>query len=103
MLVPPHEALLVGYVPHNINIGMAAFDPFAPDRAQFPAADDILILDIDLGPGDALLLPGFWFHTVEISAPSLSASRFARSRMPAALGGGPTRPWTEAGSFVRGF
>ena len=102
-LIPPHQALLVGYMPQNINIGMAAFDPYAPDRAQFPGADHILSFDIDLGPGDALLLPGFWFHTVKLSAPSLSASRFVRSKMSAALGGGPTQPWRDAGSFVRGW
>ncbi len=102
-LIPPHQALMVGYMPQNINIGMAAFDPYAPDRDKFPSADDIDIFDIDLGPGDALLLPGFWFHAVKLTAPSMSGSRFVRSRMPEALGGGPTRPWRNAGSFVRGF
>lgn len=102
-LIPPHQALLVGYVPQTINMGMAAFDPYAPDREQFPGVDNILSFDIDLGPGDALLLPGFWFHAVKLSAPSMSASRFVRSKMPAALGGGPTQPWRHAGSYARGF
>lgn len=102
-LIPPDQALMVGYMPQNINIGMAAFDPYAPDKDKFPGADDIRIFDIDLGPGDALLLPGFWFHAVKLVAPSMSGSRFVRSKMPAALGGGPTRPWRNAGSFVRGF
>lgn len=102
-LIPPHQALLVGYMPHNINMGMASFDPYAPDHNKYPGANDILSFDVDLGPGDALLLPGFWFHAVKLTAPSMSGSRFVRSRMPAALGGGPAEPWQHAGDFVRGF
>ena len=102
-LIPPHQALLVGYMPHNINIGMASFDPYSPDRDLFPGVDDIQSVDIDLGPGDALMLPGFWFHSVKLTAPSMSASRFVRSRMPAALGGGSPRLWRKPGPYQRGW
>jgi hypothetical protein len=76
-----------------------------PDVSQVTVSGGDVTIDLtsDLGPGDALLLPGFWFHAIKLSAPSLSASRFVRSRMPAALGGGPTRPWQEAGPFVHGW
>ena len=102
-LVPPHQAMLVGYMPHNINMGMAAYDPYAPNREQFPGADRIDSIDIDLGPGDALLLPGFWFHSAKLSAPSMSASRFVKSKMPLALGGGSPQKWQYAGPFHRGW
>lgn len=102
-LIPPHQALLVGYMPHNINMGLASFNPYAPDREKFPGVDSIHSVDVDLGPGDALMLPGFWFHAVKLSAPSMSASRFVRSRMPLALGGGLPRPWRNAGSYNRGW
>lgn len=102
-LIPPFQAMQVGYMPQNINMGMAAFDPYASDKNEFPGVDDIHCFDVDLGPGDALLLPGFWFHAVKLAGPSMSGSRFVRSRMPAALGGGPTRPWRDSGEFVRGF
>ena len=35
-LIPPDQALMVGYMPQNINIGMAAFDPYAPTKTNFP-------------------------------------------------------------------
>lgn len=102
-MIPPHEALHIGYMPQNINMGMASFDPYNPNIEQFPLADKISMFHIDLEPGDALLIPGFWFHAVKLSAPSLSGSRFARSRMPAALGGGPTEPWRDSGEYHRGW
>lgn len=102
-LIPPHQALHVGYVPHTINIGTAALDPFADDREQFPGWDQIDCLEVLLEPGDLLLLPGFWFHAIQLKEPSLSASRFVASRMPASVGGGPVVPWTRGGDFHRGW
>jgi len=101
VLIPPHEALLVGYLPVNINISTAAFDPFRPDRDQFPGMDHIHRLRVDLEPGDALLIPGFWFHAVQIAEPSMSATR-SRNSMPAAIGGGPLQPWRTR-PFSRGW
>jgi hypothetical protein len=102
-LIPPHQALMVGYVCHNLNIGSAAFDPFSNDQGEFPGAEDIQAMEIELGPGDCLILPGFWFHAIKLSEPSLSASRFVKGRMPLALGGGPPEPWKAADDFVRGW
>lgn len=99
VLIPPHEALLVGYMPVNMNICTAAFDPFAPDQEQFPGA--IHRLYGDLEPGDALLLPGFWFHAVQITEPSMSATR-SRKSMPAVIGGGPVQSWRSR-PYSRGW
>jgi hypothetical protein len=100
-LIPPHEALLLGYMPVNMNICTAAFDPFGPDCERFPGSDQIHKLRCDLEPGDALLLPGFWFHAVQITEPSMSATR-TRSSMPSAVGGGPVDPWRTR-AFARGW
>lgn len=92
VLVPPHQAPLLGYMPVDVNLCTAAFDPFAPDRDQFPGMDLIHQLHCELEPGDALLIPGFWFHAIRLEEPSLSTSYFGGS-MPAAIGGGSVRPW----------
>lgn len=101
MLAPPHQALLVGYVPVNVNVCTAEFDPFASDQHQFPGTDGIHRLHYELEPGDALLIPGFWFHAIQLAEPSLSASHF-RTTMPAAIGGGPVGPWRTR-SYSRGW
>jgi lysine-specific demethylase 8 len=101
-LVPPHQAMQVGYVPHTLNIGTASLDPYAADRRDFPGWDEIQCLDVHLNPGDVLLLPGFWFHAVRLSEPSMSACRFLTSRMPASIGGGPLPPW-KTGAYRRGW
>lgn len=94
VLVPPHEALLVGCLPVNLNICTATFDPFDDDPDRFPGSDHIHSLHAELEPGDALLLPGFWFHAVQIEGSSMSATR-SRNSMPAVIGGGPLQPWRE--------
>ncbi len=101
MLVPPHQAPLVGSVPVNVNVCTATFDPFEPDQDQFPGSDLVHRLHYNLEPGDALLLPGFWFHAVQLSEPSMSASHF-RTAMPAVIGGGPWQPWRTA-AYSRGW
>lgn len=94
ILVPPHEALLVGFLPVNLNIGTATFNPFEGEANRSGSADKVHPIRIDLKPGDALLLPGFWFHAVQITGPSLSATS-ASNLMPAAIGGGSMQPWRE--------
>lgn len=103
VLIPPHQALLVGYAPHTINIGKATFDPFNPDAEQYPGVSQLHCLEIDLAPGDALLIPGFWFHAINLVEPSLSASYFTRSSMPAVIGGGSSEPWQDSDEFKRGW
>ena len=101
MLVPPHQALLVGYMPVNVNICTAVFDPFAPDRHQFPGTDLVHSLRCELEPGDALLIPGFWFHAVRLAGPSFCGT-LSHTMMPAAIGGGPVRPWRTC-TYSRGW
>lgn len=96
ILVPPHQAPLVGFMPVNVNICTAAFDPFEPDQDQFPGSELVHGLRYELQPGDALLIPGFWFHAVRIAGPSICGSCFRDTMMPKSLGGGPISPWKRA-------
>ena len=96
ILVPPHQASLVGFMPVNVNNCTAALDLFKPDRSQFPGLDLVYFLRYELEPGDVLLIPGFWFHAVRISEPSICGSCFRDTMMPAAIGGGPIPPWQVA-------
>jgi hypothetical protein len=101
VLIPPHQALLLGYLPVNMNICTAAFDPFMPDRDQFPGMDLVHQLHGDLVPGDALLIPGYWFHAVQLPETSMSVT-LVRKSMPAAVGGGPRGPWRSR-PYSRGW
>ena len=102
ILIPPHQAALVGCMPVNVNICTAALDPFSPNRHQFPGIDLIHRLRYELEPGDALLIPGFWFHATRLEGPSLAGSHFRDTMMPAAIGGGPKRPW-QTRAYSRGW
>ena len=102
VLVPPHQATFVGCVPRNYNVCTAAFDPFEPDREQFPGADVIHQLYYELEPGDALLIPGFWFHAVRLEEFSLAVSQFNAGLMPLAVGGGPRKSWEER-AYMQGW
>jgi hypothetical protein len=101
MLVPPHQASLVGCVPRNYNACTAEFDPFEPDRQRFPV-DLIQRLHYELEAGDALLIPGFWFHAVRITQPSFAASQFNDGTMPLSVGGGPRASWQKR-SYAKGW
>jgi len=101
MFVPPHQAPLVGCVPVNVNICTASFDPFSPDPERFPGADLVHAVRADLEPGDALLIPGFWFHAIKLDAPSMSAT-LDREQMPWSLGGGPVDHWKNL-EYSRGW
>jgi hypothetical protein len=101
ILLPPHQAMLAGFWPCNYNIAITTYDPFAEDHEAAEAERQIDPIYVDLEPGDALLLPGFWFHAVEVNEPSLSAV-MASETMPAAVGGGSRQPWRER-PWTRGW
>ena len=100
-LVGPHKASMVGCIPRTINICTAALDPFEPDEEAFPCGDVSVRADLDAG--DALLIPGFWFHAVSLyGGPSFSGSQFNDARMPLAIGGGTRAAWRHR-PFLRGW
>ena len=101
ILVPPHQAGLVGCVPRNYNACTAEFDPFEPDQQRFPA-DLIHSLRYELEGGDTLLIPGFWFHAVRLTQPSFAVSQFNDGVMPLAVGGGPRGPWQKR-AYMQGW
>jgi len=95
MLVPPHQAPLVGCIPRNINVCTGSYDPFESDADNFPGAEEVHKLYYELSAGDTLLIPGFWFLAVRLPNLSFASSQFNDAAMPLALGGGPRAPWME--------
>lgn len=99
-LVPPHQAPLIGCVPRNVNMCTATFNPF---DSQGSSATEVIERPVcDLEPGDALLIPGFWFHAVRFAGVSFSGSQFNESGMPLSIGGGPREAWTQR-PYQRGW
>lgn len=57
---------------------LALYDCFAPDPARFPLAERAQPIEIDLHPGELLVLPAGWFHAVRSKDLVLSVNRFMR-------------------------
>jgi len=57
-----------------------------PDLERFPLYSSIgePVLDVELGPGDSITIPAFWFHEIESLTPSVSVNSFAMSPVTAA-------------------
>ncbi|MBP0713551.1 cupin-like domain-containing protein [Burkholderia sola] len=57
---------------------LARFDPFEPDLARFPLARQASPIECELHPGELLVLPAGWFHTVISNGAVMSVNRFLR-------------------------
>lgn len=58
----------------------------APDYTRFPAFAEARHVDVEIGPGDLLVLPPGWFHAVYcVESPTLSVSYFMDCGAPPAL------------------
>jgi hypothetical protein len=58
----------------------------APDYTRFPAFAQARQIDVEIGPGDLLVLPPGWFHAVYcVESPTLSVSYFMDCGAPPAL------------------
>lgn len=79
-LVPPVETGSV----YNDRACYSAVDLDAPDLVRFPRLAEVAVLDVTVGPGDFLLIPVGWWHTVTSLSPSISMSfhNFATAESP---------------------
>ncbi|WP_231755922.1 MULTISPECIES: cupin-like domain-containing protein [unclassified Burkholderia] len=57
---------------------IARFDPFRPDLTKFPLARRAKSIECELHPGELLILPVGWFHTVRGDGAVMSVNRFMR-------------------------
>ncbi len=64
---------------------IARFDPFRPDLAKFPLAQQAKSIECELHPSELLVLPAGWFHTVRGEGAVMSVNRFMREDAWAAL------------------
>ena len=101
-LIPPHQAPLIGSILRDTGICTASFDPFEPDKEEFPGADLVNKMYFELDSGDALLIPGFWYHAIRFTGPSFAFSQFNANVMPMSIGGGSIKPWKER-SYLKGW
>jgi len=69
-LVPPFE---IGNI-YNDRSCYSAVDLESPDLTRFPLLADVAVLDAMVGPGDFLLIPVGWWHTVQALSASISLS-----------------------------
>lgn len=89
LLIPPayrREVYAYGSAESPVN-------PFAPDLGRFPRFDGVPTMIAALRPGDALLVPKYWWHCVRASQASVNLStHFAWPGAPGAwdvLSGSP--------------
>lgn len=55
---------------------LALYDTFAPDEVRFPLARQAHAIELDLHPGQLLVLPAGWFHAVKSKGAVMSVNRF---------------------------
>ncbi len=83
-LAPPHHDEFLYPAEANPLLYGSPFDPEAPDFARFPLARRATLLELVVGPGDALYVPAGWYHQVRSLSFSLSSNRWSRT-LPLAL------------------
>lgn len=69
LISPLHTSLL-----HDTVSYFSQIDLEAPDLQRFPHARDLRVLEVELGPGEALFIPAGWWHHVRSQSVSLSLS-----------------------------
>ncbi|MET3493981.1 cupin-like domain-containing protein [Variovorax boronicumulans] len=85
MLAPPEDAPTL-YPGACFNMfQLARFDPFLPDFAKFPLAREARLFEVELQPGELLVLPAGWFHTVRSNGFVMSVNRFMKEEAWASL------------------
>jgi hypothetical protein len=79
-LVPPYEIEHLA----NDRTCFSSIDLDDPDFERYPSLRHVLVLDVIVEPGDFLLLPIGWWHTVRSLEPSISLSfqNFATTGSP---------------------
>lgn len=76
VLYPPDDAPWL-YTGACFNLfQLAQFDCFDPDRDRFPLAAQATPIELDLQPGELLVLPAGWFHAVRSKGMVMSVNRF---------------------------
>lgn len=84
IVAPPHHDEFLYPTEANALLYGSPFDPEAPDFARFPLARRAALLELVVGPGDALYVPAGWYHQVRSLSFSLSSNRWSRT-LPLAL------------------
>ncbi len=69
-LIPPFEISNL----YNDRTWLSAIDPDAVDFEKHPRFRGVCVLEATVGPGDFLLIPVGWWHTVRSLSPSISLS-----------------------------
>lgn len=78
VLYPPDDASRL-YPGACFNLfQLARYDCFAPDTTRFPLAVGATAIELDLLPGELLVLPAGWFHAVRSNGVVMSVNRFMR-------------------------
>jgi hypothetical protein len=69
-LVSPADSMRT--YPFRWNIHKSQIDPEHPDLGAFPRFADATVWEAELGPGDALFIPGTWWHHLHSLETSIS-------------------------------
>uniref|UniRef100_A0A7S1U632 JmjC domain-containing protein n=1 Tax=Phaeomonas parva TaxID=124430 RepID=A0A7S1U632_9STRA len=75
LIFPPFQHFRLYQYPHlHPSYKQSQVDFAAPDLKRFPSFRGAQALEAEVGPGDVLYMPPYWFHRVETTEMSLSLS-----------------------------